>query len=41
MDFFLSLLANFSTFITRYNEGASHSNTAHTLEFAASFITHT
>jgi hypothetical protein len=35
-----SVLANFKTFIARYNGRAAHSETPHTLEFAASFLTH-
>jgi hypothetical protein len=37
---YFSLLANFMTFVTHYNEKAAHNRTAQTLEFAASFLTH-
>jgi hypothetical protein len=37
---YFSLLANFITFVTHYNEKAAHNRTAQTLEFAASFLTH-
>jgi len=35
-----SLLANFTTYVTRYNGRAAHLETPQTLEFAASFLTH-
>jgi hypothetical protein len=34
------LLANFTTSVTRCNGRAAHSETAQTLEFTASFLTH-
>jgi hypothetical protein len=37
---YFSVLANFTTVVTRYNGGAAHSETPPTLEFAASFLTH-